>query len=81
MSTPGTPSLTPSLDQIEQLFKSHVLSHEQVARAEAIREAGKNLAATIASNAPPSADTSFAIRYVRIATMSAVQSIALEGKI
>lgn len=67
-------------EHIDNWFKYHTPSPEQVPKYEAIREAGKHLAEVIMENSPPSADQSDAIRSVRYAVMNANAAIACDGK-
>lgn len=68
-----------SKSDLDNWFKYHAPRPEQQKKYEVIREAGKELAATILENTPPGADQSAAIRQVREACMTANQSIACEG--
>jgi hypothetical protein len=63
--------------EIEDAFTYHAPKADQPARYEAIREAGKQLALTIAANTPRCADQSAAIRKVREAVMTANAAIAI----
>jgi hypothetical protein len=64
---------------LDNWFKYHAPRPDQQKKYEAIREAGKELAATILENTPPGPDQSAAIRQVREACMTANQSIACDG--
>lgn len=68
-----------SKQDLDNWFKYHAPRPEQQKKYEAIREAGKELAATILENTPPGPDQSAAIRQIREAVMTANQSIACDG--
>lgn len=68
-------------EQLEQMFKYHQPTNEQLARYGAISVAGQAFAATIIGNTPSSAETAFAVRRAREAVMWAHCAIALEGKV
>lgn len=65
---------------LDHVFSYHSPKAGQPEKYEAIRNAGRYLAAAIVANCPPSADRSDAIRKVREAVMTANAAIALEGK-
>lgn len=69
-----------SQEHLDNWFKYHAPSPEQVPKYEAIRAAGLHLATVIMENSPASADQSDAIRSVRYAVMNANAAIACEGK-
>jgi hypothetical protein len=74
------PTLAPgSTTWLNEVFKYHAPSDEQVARYQAIRGAAKALAETIALQCPPSADRTTALRHVREAVFNANAAIALRG--
>jgi len=73
----GHPSNAPA-DNLEAVFTYHAPNAEQQRSYLAIRNAGQVLAAVIATECPPCADTSAAIRKVREAVMTANAAIALE---
>lgn len=64
---------------LDNWFQYHAPRPEQQKKYEAIRNAGKELAATILENTPPGPDQTAAIRQVREACMTANQAIACEG--
>lgn len=64
---------------IDNWFTYHAPTPDQLPKFEAIREAGKHLAAVIVANTLPSADQTAAVRKVREACMTANASIACGG--
>ena len=78
MST--APMTKPQLD-LENIFKYHPPSAEQLPKYETIREAAKQFARVILDNTLPGADQTAAIRKLRECVMTANASIALEGKL
>ena len=65
--------------QIDHVFTYHPPRFQDLARYDAIREAGKYFAHVVASNTPPGPDQSAAIRKVREAVMTANAAIACQG--
>lgn len=68
-----------SLAAIDSVFRYNQPTEVQLEAIEEIRKKAKELAIAIKVNAPPSADTSAAIRKVREAMMTANAAIVLEG--
>lgn len=66
---------------LDHVFSYHVPTADQPAKYEAIRSAGKALAAAIVENTPSCADQSAALRKVCEAVMTANASIALSGRL
>lgn len=64
--------------EIDNWFKYHAPTPEQVERYTALRESAKQFAECIERNAPKCADRSAAIRKVREAVMTANAAIACE---
>lgn len=62
--------------QIENWFRYHPPTPEQVLKYNAIREGAKEFALILAANCPPSADRTAAIRLLRESVMTANASIA-----
>lgn len=67
-------------EQILNWFTYHSPSTEQLPKYQEIREAGAQLALSIAKNSPASADQTAAIRKVREAVMTANAAIACGGQ-
>ena len=67
-----------SVQQIDDWFTYHAPHGTQPERYIAIREAARQLAVSIVTHCPPSADRTAALRKVREAVMTANASIALE---
>jgi len=65
----------------QHIFTHHAPIVDQIAKYQAIREAGKVLADVIIENAPAGADQTAAIRKVREAVMTANAAIALDGRL
>ncbi len=65
--------------ELDNWFNYHEPLPHQTPKYNAIRNAGKELAATILKNTPPSADQTAAIRQVREAVFTANAAIATEG--
>ena len=65
---------------LDWTFSYHAPEGDDPGRYEAIREAGKNLAAVIIEQTDPCADQSAAIRKVREAVMTANAAVALKGR-
>lgn len=65
-----------TFEDLENWFTYHAPKGAQPAQYEAIRAAGKALAAVILDCTPPSADQTAAIRKVREAVMTANAAIA-----
>lgn len=63
---------------LDNIFKYHKPTEEQVPRYEAIRAAGKECAEVIIENTEECADQTAAIRKLRECIMTANASIALE---
>ena len=66
-------------ENLDNWFTYHTPTPEQLPKYQAIREAGKALAAAIVQNSPASADQSAAVRKVRDAVMTANAAIACGG--
>lgn len=64
---------------IDNWFKYHPPSNDQIMKFQAIRESAKHLAYVILTNTPPSADQTAAIRKLRECVMTANAAIACEG--
>lgn len=64
---------------LDNIFKYHAPSAEQLPKYEALRAAAKQFAQAIVDNAPAGADQAAAIRHVREAVMTANAAIALHG--
>ena len=64
---------------IDNIFKYHTPTSEQLPKYEAIRAKAKELGHVIVDNTPASADQTAAIRLLREAVMTANASIALGG--
>jgi hypothetical protein len=71
-------AITP--EELDNWFTYHAPQHGDNEKYEEIRKAGKELARLIVSYAPPCADTTYAVRQVRMATMTANAAIACGGK-
>lgn len=69
-----------SSEQLEELFKYHSPTAEQIPKYQAINEAAKAFAKVVFDNCPASADRTTAIREIRSARMWANASVALDGK-
>lgn len=69
----------PELD-LDDLFKYHPPTADQLPKYEALRSAAKAFAQTVVDNCPPSADRTAAIRKIREAVMTANASVALRGR-
>lgn len=67
-------------EMLDNWFTDHASTEAQKAEYLAIRDAGRAFAVVIATNTPPSADQTAAIRKVREAVMTANAAIACEGK-
>jgi hypothetical protein len=67
-------------DDLLNWFTHHPPGPDDLRRYEAVREAGKALAAAIVDNTPPSADQSAAVRKVREAVMTANAAVACGGR-
>ena len=67
--------------EIENWFRYHPPTREQLAKYEAIRLAGKNLATVILATTPRGADQSDAIRKVRESVMAANSAIACKREV
>jgi hypothetical protein len=67
-------------EHLDEWFRFHSPEPEWFEKFAAVRTAGKELAATILKETPPSADQSAAIRKVREAVMTANVSIVCGGK-
>lgn len=63
---------------VAQYFMSHGMSEDQQNRAQAIQKGFEGLALLVLKNTHKSADQTAAIRKMREASMTLVQSIALE---
>lgn len=66
-------------ERIEEWFTYHAPTPEQIEQYQAIRDKAKELALTIARNAPVSADQTAALRKLREAVMTANAAIACRG--
>ena len=66
---------------LQHIFTHHAPGPDDVARYQAIREAGHSLASVIVANTPACADQSDAIRKVREAVMTANAAVALGGRL
>ncbi len=75
---PDHPSNRPSPNNLKALFTHHAPRGDQTSSYKEIREDGFALAATILDCCPACADTSAAVRYVRLAVMTANAAIALD---
>lgn len=67
--------------ELESWFTYHAPDVDQLAKYEAIRKAGLELAKTIVENTPVSADQTAAVRKVREAVMTANAAIACQIKL
>jgi hypothetical protein len=65
---------------IEEWFKYHAPTEDQITALKAIREKAKELAYVILENSPPSADQTAAFRKLRECVMTANAAIVLEGR-
>lgn len=65
---------------LENWFTYHAPEPDQIVKYKAIRDAALAFAAVVVENTPPCADQSSAVRYIRVATMAANQSIACGGE-
>lgn len=72
---------TPERPNLDEIFKYHAPSEDQIPKCRAIRDAAKIFAAVILNNTPQSADQSAALRKIREAVMTANASIALDGNL
>lgn len=64
---------------VEEIFKYHPPSEDQIPRYNAIRSGALEFAKILVANCPASADQTAAIRKLREAVMTANAAIALEG--
>jgi len=64
---------------VDEFFRYHPPTLEQLPRYESINQAAKNFAAVILANCPPGADRATAIRMLRECRMTANAAIALNG--
>lgn len=65
---------------INEIFRYHAPTPDQIPKYEAIREAARVFALVILENTPSSPDQTAAIRLLRECTMTANSSLALGGK-
>jgi len=65
--------------QVDEVFKYHAPSEEQIESLKAIRDTAKILVLCILNECPASADRTTAIRKIREAVMTANASIVLNG--
>jgi hypothetical protein len=68
-------------ETLEEIFTYHAPEPDQVPRYERLREAALEFASAICEEAPPCADRTAAIRFVREAVMTANAAIALKGRV
>jgi hypothetical protein len=68
------------LDELEDQFRHHAPTREQIARLAYLREAALKFAKAVHANVQPGADRSAAIRKIREAVMTANAGIVLERK-
>ena len=68
-----------TLDNMNDWLDYHPPTPDQIHYLQCVREAAKTLAEAILENCPDSADRSFALRQLKLALMSANQSIILEN--
>jgi len=66
---------------LENIFKYHAPTSDQLPKYEKLRAAAKAFAQAIVDNSPQGPDQTAAIRKVREAVMTANAAIALEGKL
>ena len=66
-------------EKVDEIFKYHSPSLDQIPHYENIREAARHMARTILLNTPRGADRTAAIRLLRGAVMTANAGIALNG--
>jgi hypothetical protein len=64
---------------LDNIFKYHAPTPDQLPKYEALRNAAKTFAQAIVDNSPAGPDQTAAIRKVREAVMTANASIALKG--
>jgi len=64
---------------LNQMFTYHPPTEEQKGQYQAIRAAGREMAAVIMQNTPACPDQTVAIRKLREAVMTANAAIAIEG--
>lgn len=65
---------------LENIFKYHAPSNDQIGKYQAIRDGAKTFAEILIANTPASADQTAAVRKLRECVMTANAAIALEGK-
>jgi hypothetical protein len=75
----GTSRLRTMAETLEELFKYHPPTAEEVKAYAAINQAAKNFAYIVLDNCPYCADTKDAVRKIREARMTANAAIALRG--
>jgi hypothetical protein len=66
---------------LENIFKYHAPTPDQLPKYETLRSAAKAFAQSIVDNSPEGPDQTAAIRKVREAVMTANAAIALGGKL
>jgi hypothetical protein len=66
---------------LDNVFKYHSPTPEQLPKYEALRASAKQFAESIVSNTPSCADQTAALRKVREACMTANAAVALDGKL
>lgn len=67
-------------EAIEDLFRYHAPTPDQVVRLASVREAAKGLAYAIDASCPASADRTAAMRQLQDTVMTANRSIVLDGR-
>ena len=68
-------------DILNDIFRYHAPTPDQLPKYAAVREAGKHFAKILLMNVPHGPDRSTAIRKIREAVMTANQGIAFQGRI
>lgn len=76
---PGTVFPTPLRDKLDDIFRYHPPSSDDMVAYEKLRSAAKDFALVIVDLTPACADQTAAIRLVREAVMTANAAIALKG--
>lgn len=70
-----------NLMNLDNIFKHHPPTVDQLPKYEELRAAAKTFAETVVRLTPPCADQTDAIRKIREATMTANAAIALDGRL
>ena len=66
---------------LDNVFKYHTPTPEQVEQYQVIRDAAKQFARVVINNTPECADQLTALNYIRQAMMTANAAIALDGQL